>query len=59
MYWHPFNMYSENFGFGPGGFIIRETFTARGKGLVGFCYEASHKRDPEFIETAKLLDSFD
>ena len=36
MYWPLLNMYSENFGFGPGGFIIRGTFINRGKGLATY-----------------------
>ena len=34
MYWLLLNMYSENFGFGLGGFIISRTFNNRMKGLV-------------------------
>ena len=34
MYWPLLNMYSENFEFGPGGFIIRGTILIRGKGLM-------------------------
>ena len=34
MYWPLLNMYSENFGFGPGGFFIRGTILIRGKGLI-------------------------
>ena len=33
MYWPLLNMYSENFGFGPGGFFIRGTILIGGKGL--------------------------
>ena len=33
MYWLLSDMYSENFGFGPGGFIIRGTFLNRMRGL--------------------------
>ena len=33
MYWPLLNMYSENFGFGPGGFFIWGTILIRGKGL--------------------------
>ena len=36
MYWPLLNMYSENFGFGLGGFIINRTFKNRMKGLQGF-----------------------
>ena len=31
MYWPLLNMYSENFGFGPGGFFIRGTFINGGR----------------------------
>ena len=34
MYWPLLNMYSENFGFGPGGFFLRGTILIRGKGLL-------------------------
>ena len=42
MYWPLLNMYSENFGFGPGGFFIR------GKGLMTVCpvIELSHLSTP-------------
>ena len=33
MYWPLVNMFSENFGLGPGGRFIRGTFINRGKGL--------------------------
>ena len=36
MYWPLLNMYSENFGFGPGGCFIRGTFSNRGKGLITY-----------------------
>ena len=36
MPWPLLNMYSENFGLGPGGFIIRVTFISRKKGLETF-----------------------
>ena len=36
MYWLLLNTYSENFGFGLGGFIISRTFNNRMKGLADF-----------------------
>ena len=34
MYWPLLNMYSENFGFGPGVFFIRGTILIRGRDYV-------------------------
>ena len=34
MYWPLLNMYSENFGFGPGGFFIRGTILIRRRDYV-------------------------
>ena len=38
MYWPLLNMYSENFGFGLGFFVIRRTFNNRMKGLYIYIY---------------------
>ena len=37
MYWLLENIYSENFGFGPGGFIVSGAFTSRMKRVIESC----------------------
>ena len=54
MYWPLLNMYSENFGFGLGGFIIRRTFKKRMKGLSRYeACEAVWSPQPSAQETLR------
>ena len=45
MYWPLLNMYSENFGFGPGGFFIRGTILIRGR---DYLFMLPHIGEPTF-----------
>ena len=52
MYWPLLNMYSENFGFGLGFFIISRTFNHRMKGLYEYAHTHTRFGLASFVDDA-------